>query len=392
MKRALAIAVALCTLGVVGFSQIAFTGKWTAMLCATNLQTPSFTLTSTLTLNYEVVPGITVSSVSGFGTTGFTSQKFTMKGAFGPFSITGNMWFNPATPAYTAADLTTGFDFTGLAVGLTVRHWTPNNGRWLSDWWPDESPCTDDVADDGYLQYIFTTTLSPVTIKARFADCCTGAAFQDVKISLKGIGLCCGITYDASLSFTKAGFQYVTFTVKNFAAICCGISFDLSVKFTVDAKTVSVTPKFAGFGEACFTVYADLDSEGGEGEDLYLNGIRVDGFSIKCTLGDCNYIEFVTFLSPQHADLYFDPIPFDTVCGEFEYINLGFCGVGCCGGQWTADLAVYFGTKGGLFDVTRLVYSVSIPIMSNLTVDLSGTVPAASCATPKYCIGWTFTF
>jgi hypothetical protein len=71
---------------------------------------------------------------------------------------------------------------------------------------------------------------------------------------------------------------------------------------------------------------------------------------------------------------------------------MGFCGAGCCGGKYTVDLSIYFGSNGGIFDITRLVYSVKIPIMSNFTLNISGTAAAATCATNSFCLGWTFTF
>jgi len=375
MKRALAIAVALCTLGVAGFSQI--TGKWTGSVCLGG------TFSSTLTLGYEV-SGITLTSVSTFGTTGFTGQQFTMAGAFGPFSLSGKMDFDPVTPAYKQSDLSTGFDFGGIKLSLKVEHWAAA--------YVPAGLCTQ-TPTLGALRYTLAGTLAPITAKLTFLDCCTGTAFNDLTVTLTGLSLCCGVTYDAALYFTKAGFGYVSFTAKNFAAICCGISFDLSVKFTVDAKTVVVTPKFAGFGEACFVVYGNVESSGGTGSDLFLNAIRIDGFKISCTIADCNYIEFVTFLSPDKAGLYLDPNPFNTEdCGEFEYIGFGTCGSACCGGQYTVDMKIFFGTKGGLFDVTRMGGKLVLPVMGNLAVTLEGYVAAATCYPSSVCIGWELTF
>lgn len=379
MKRALAIMVALCTIGAVGFSQL--TGNWKGSICM-----PAGTFSSTLTLNY-VVAGITISSISTFGVTGFTAQQFTMKGAFGPFSLTGNMYFDPTVPAYKSSDVTTGFDFGGIALSLKVEHWA-----WA---YVPTGLCAGFDPGVGALRYTLTGTLAPITIKVTMLDCCTGTFFNDLLVNLKGIALCCGITYDAEFYFTKAGFNYISFSVKNFAAICCGISFDLLVKYGVDYKSVTVTPKFAGFGEACFTIYANVIKTGGTNEDLYINGIRIDGFSIKCTLADCNYIEFVTFLSPANAPLYgtfgFNPTAGAT-CGEFEYIAFGACGAACCGGKYTVDMKIYFGTAGGLFDITRMGGKMAIPIMDNLSLTLEGYVAAAACYTSSVCIGWNFTF
>ena len=59
MKRALAILVALCTFGALGFSQIAIKGSWTATVCLL----PTTSLTSTLSLTYTVA-GFDVTNIS----------------------------------------------------------------------------------------------------------------------------------------------------------------------------------------------------------------------------------------------------------------------------------------------------------------------------------------
>jgi hypothetical protein len=60
----------------------------------------------------------------------------------------------------------------------------------------------------------------------------------------------------------------------------------------VDAKTVETGLKFAGLGDACFTVYGDAIKT-----DNAWTGIDIYGWKIKCALGDCNYVEFLTALN-----------------------------------------------------------------------------------------------
>ncbi|MCX7750331.1 MAG: hypothetical protein N2320_02005 [Candidatus Bipolaricaulota bacterium] len=387
MKRALAIAVALCTLGFAGFSQIAIKGSWTASVCLV----PSTTLTSTLNLTYTVA-GFDITSITGFGAAGITSQRFTFKGVFGPFSASGNVWFQPSPAAYLAADAVTSFDFGGIAIGATVRHWTPGNFR-TTEWAPDSDPCaTQTPPGVGYLQYIFTGTISPLSIRARFADCCTGASFQDLRISLTGVDLCCGIKYNAVVDFTKAGFQSLTLSGINIP-LCCGVSFDLSITYSVAAKSVTFTPKFAGIAEACFTVWGGPVS--GATTNIW-EGLRIDGFRIRCTIADCNYLEYVHAFAPTAGT-----IPsairakFLAACQENEYLELGFCGAGCCGGKYEVSLRILWSTtltNPGLFGVTRFVGSAKIPVMANFTLNLDFVMPAAACASASFCFGWTFTF
>lgn len=366
MKRALAIGLILCMFGFAGFAQL--TGSWSANL---NILPAVGLVDTTLVLKYTVA-GWTWTSTVKFDTdpvAELDSVKFGVSGALGPLTVTGNMAFDGNPAAYLSADIKAALSFAGVEGYIKVNHTT------AADYGCQTGPS---------MLYTIYAKAAPLTLTATFNDCCTGIAFKDLKVTLTGLGLCCGVTYDAVFYFTKAGFGYFLFTAKDIFPICCGISFDASVKFTTTGKTVTLTPKFAGFGEACFELYADIVAEGGENEDLFLNAIRIDGWKIKCTLADCNYIEFVTFLSPENAGLYFDPVPFEG--DEFEYIKLGFCGPGCCGGQYTVDIAVYFDNGGGLFGISRIGANMSIPVMSNLTVKVG------FASNNNLTLGWVFTF
>ena len=235
-----------------------------------------------------------------------------------------------------------------------------------------------------YMTYVFSAEADPFTARIVFDDLGTGIQFEEATLTMSGISLCCGVTYDAELAFNKCeGFEYLKFSINDVFPICCGISFDIAVTFTTDAKTISLTPKLASIGEACFELYADLVSEGGENADLYLNAIRVDGWKIRCEIADCNYVEYVSFLSPDKAPDYGYS---DFEEGEFEYMKLGFCGPGCCGGEYTVDIAVYFGSGGTLFDITRIGAEMSIPLMSNFMLNVK------FASDNNLDIGWTFTF
>ena len=384
MKRALALCTVLAVLGFSAFGIGTFSGKWETRI---TLIAPVGLDYTKLTLNYTDF-GWTFTGLFSFGSSGLDLVKITAKGAAGPLSITGNAWFDAApTPAWMGGDLATTLDFAGLALGLTVRHWDKDYaGDFFSAtdptkyWYPDTEPCQT-YADQAGMMYILTAKVDPISLKVRFVDCSWGIEFYDASVSLTGLGLCCGITYDASLSINKeSGFESLTFTVKDIFSICCGISFDASVTFTTSGKTIDLKAKFAGFADACFTVFADLIKDGGSNSDLYIRGLRVDGWKIKCSLGDCNYVEFVSFLSPDNADLYGYPE------GTFEIFTLGFCGPGCCGGQYTVKLGIEFQPSGALFGIKKLSADMSIPIMTNFTITVKFT------STPSLKVGWVFTF
>lgn len=109
MKRALALLAACSLFGFAGLAQ--FSGSWELTLtfspsswtpyeagtgwsaCAGTYEV--FGLSSELTLSY-VLGNMTFSSVSGFSTTGFDSQKFTAVGDLGPVSFDVTMKFIPS--------------------------------------------------------------------------------------------------------------------------------------------------------------------------------------------------------------------------------------------------------------------------------------------------------
>ncbi|MDY0392374.1 MAG: hypothetical protein RBR89_03125 [Candidatus Bipolaricaulis sp.] len=409
MKRALAIAVALCTLGIVGFSQItSITGDWSFTLGV--LASPA-AKSSVLNLKTNI-GGWDITSKTSFGDTdqvtsgtqfGFTEQAFGIKGAFGPLTIDGSMAFNAGVtkircwgcvdgvdvptdytvtpPAYKSASVATAFDFAGVNIGLKVQHWA----------YPYECPwgCLP-TQTESHMLYTFTLGVAPIDLAVTFEDCCTGIEFGDVTLTMTGVGLCCGITFDMELYFTKAGFDYVSFDVVNFFEWCCGISFDLNVTFGVDYKEVTLKPKFAGFGEACVTLYADI-----LGEDVFqFAGLKIYGFKLSCSWGDCGLLEFGTLLAePPYEDCSYPSwyIPF-YYYGD-EYVTIKFCGAGCCGGQYTVTMTAWFDIGGtGLFDLSTFRGSASIPVMSNLNATISWVLPLTPGGTTTLDLGWKFTF
>jgi len=460
MKRALAIAVALCTLGIVGFGQI--TGKWTTSL----VLMPDFELKETaLTLDYTV-SGIKITSVSTIKGTGFTSQLFKMDGTFGPFSLSGSMSFDPAKVVYTKADLTTKFDFGGIALSMKAEHWTvaAYTAAGLKF-------CAPQTPDQGVLRYTLEGTVAPVTVKAIFADCCTGTEFYQAVITLKDVALCCGVTYDAEFSFKKTGFDYLKLTMDDLIQLCCGISIGAEIKFTTGAKEIKLVPDF-GFAEGCVTLYGDMiwDDDAWSWE-----GIELCGWAIECTLGDCNSISFATgnpavqvgdvYYCPtddkyifvpesedatdycSDAELAFEGLSYYGVCPEliadygmtsawgfmedelgnilgymyweYEALKMSFCGTGCCGNQYTTDIAIYWGDMidieydtatplltitdiPSLFGLSRVAFDATIPLFEDFSFDLGLSYNLLYAASPNALIfgldpleltfGWTFTF
>jgi hypothetical protein len=419
MKWALAVVAVLFTVGVLGFSQITgITGDWSF----TFRVLPGVGARSSVLNLKTTINGWEITSKTTFGDTnqsttavefGFTEQAFGIKGAFGPFTIDAGMAFNAGVtvircyecedgeltytdytvtpPAYKSAYLKTSLDFAGLNIGLDVKHWA----------YPYECPWPCGTQTGSHMLYTLTMGISPVNISVTMEDCCTGITFGKMLLTMSDVGLCCGITYDFELSFTKAGFEYARFNIDNFFDFCCGISFDLEVEFGVNYKTVSLTPKFAGFGQACVTIYADVIGW----QQFEFAGLEIYGWTLKCTLGDCNSFEIGTVIAtpdidPKTCDYPAWYLPFYYYGNE--YVKITFCGAGCCGGKYTVTVTAWFerdegpdtlATAGGLFDLSSLRASATIPVMSNLNATISLVLPMQpGTVSPTLDLGWKFTF
>jgi hypothetical protein len=367
--------------GFAGLAQLDISGSWTGNISLI----PSVALNWTKLSLTASIAGWDFTSVSTFDSTGFIDQSFSFSGTMGVFAIEGSMGFDPTVPAYEYTDISTSLDFGGVTIGLGVFHGIYPYGvsyfekayyplTWLG-------LCDGHQTGDALMLYTLSASFDPFWANLKFLDCCEGIEFYSATFGATGLSLCCGVTYDATIAFTKdEGFKSLDIAIKNVFPICCGISFDIGVTYTVTGKTIWAKPKFAGFGDACFELYADLESSGGTNEDLSLNAIRVDGWAITCTLGECNYVKFVSFLSPDNAYLYGYPE------GTFEFIELGFCGPGCCGGEYVVEIAVHFTQTTALFGIDHIEAYLEIPLMANflLTVDFSSS--------PSLNIGWVFTF
>lgn len=384
MKRALA--VLLVFVGFSAFGIGTFTGSWSATIRIT----PSAgILANKLTINYTDF-GWTFSGILSL--TGASSDTFQakVKGALGPFSVAGNMWFNYPAAEYMGADFNTSMDFAGASFGFTVRHWADaysdffftTAAPWYAwVWYPDEEYCESYEQSPGYgMIAILNAKVAPISLKVSLLDCCGGFAFYQLVATVEDVALCCGITFDAEFAFSKTGFEYFKITGIEIP-LCCGVSLTAGVMFTEKGKELETGFKFAGFADACFKVWGDAT---GETERVPIwQGIKIYAYKISCSLGDCSSLTIVTAFDPAWYNQNVENV-FGT--DEFEYVSLTFCGPGCCGGTYKVTLYAYFVESGKLFGINRLRGVMSIPLMTNLTLTLDFRTPS------ELRLGWTFTF
>ncbi len=244
--------------------------------------------------------------------------------------------------------------------------------------------CVEPTAGLGPLMiYRAKAKLSPITLIVDFLDCCEGVAFRKLDLGLSDMTLCCGITWDADLSFTKCGFEKISFAFENFIFLCCDITFDVEVTFTVDSKIVAIEPEWTSFATGCLEVYGDV-----QWSDHILGGFELYGFSIECSL-DSVTLRAITAFDPDKVEELTD-ITFYT--NEFEYLGIEYTGAGCCGGELSFTSGFWFGTAGTLFDLQRARFELEIPIYDGFTAIVKGQWDLSVPELDWFDIGWKIEF
>lgn len=245
------------------------------------------------------------------------------------------------------------------------------------------SPCCGGGLPGMFVNWRFRYTLSPWTVTADFGDCCTGFAFRQLLVEGRALSLCCGLTYDLSLSFTKAGLGSLSFNLKGLPLFCCGLTADLSVSFTPTQKSVSFLPKWPGIS-GCLTVYGDAGWT-----DNAWTGIAIYGWRIYCWIGDVR-LEAGTALDRAKMN---DASPLSFRSGEWEYLGLAYKGTGCCGGDLWFNADFWFGDGAYLFGLRRTRLALEFPVAPGLVLFTRGMIDLSRVSPLEYWnIGWKFSF
>jgi len=335
-----------------------------------------------LTLHYEY-NGVVFSSSSLFtDVDGFAEQYFLGTGELGPLLLSAGIVFFPQDWTYGPYGLTwldATFQLGGVNLTLSFDHFkfpygfAPSDPPYGPQW-----PCT---TREVYLLYTAVLSFPPISVHLEFDDCCTGTGFKSATLGLAGLDLCCGITFDAELSFQKStGFDYVKLAFPDFLNLCCGITLDLAVTWTADSKVVEIRPKLEGLGEGCLTVYADVVSD-----PTFIGEIALYAWKLSCGFGDCSYFEFLHALDVGKVE----EIEGDVFEGdEFAYLRFGVCGPGCCGGTYEVNGTLYFDNQGGLFGLGRVGLGAKVPVMRNFTAKIN----LIAGPSPALTIGWIVSF
>ncbi len=389
-KRLVFLVLLLCA-GSAVFGQN-LTGTWSAQISL--LPLPVSLSSAEFTLKGKLFDWTVGGTAEFMGTDGLVWQTFFIQGGIGLVSSEWTLLFGPLAPAFLYAYGKYSIPINNLNLVLHTAMVGPN-GPYTFTGGPSGGAVVEVTRklnglrlsaelgfgtrkQDFLILYSGVGTYQKILPVDPFPG---GLRFTYLKLVLEGVPLCCGISADLGFAFAKAGFDSLIATAKGIP-LCCGISFDAEVGFTTTAKTASLKPKWAGI-EGCFTVYGDAIFVSNAWQ-----GIEIYGFKVRCDFGGCTYAEFLTALNVAKVEEILKEDIFQN--DEFEYMKLGFCGPGCCGGNWTLDLSLFFQPSGSLFGLSRILLDAAIPVIANLQVNLGLALLAGELV--DLAAGWTLTF
>ena len=409
MRRRLLIFLLLP--GVVGWAQTV-SGSWSGEISLV----PSLGLTSTeFELAFTPTDQWTLSSRSEFfGADGWVWQEFSLSGTLEFMDIESFALFGPKAPVFLYSQSRMKARVAELDLELYSAYVGPDTMDYFSG------------GPSGGMVAVATAPLNSVSLRAEigigarltepwapFTITYTGAEthvkdllvdpfpgglqFTYLDLTLEGLSLCCDISLDLELYFTKTqGFEYLEVSAENLIQLCCDIAIDVTVTFTTDSKRLSIEPHWPGV-TGCVKVYGDVQYAAS-----LLSGLELYGFEIRCELQECYALELLTAFRPDLFYVVNDKLlvapthlPFDAEPlfkqDEFEYIKISACGPSCCGANWVMSIGAFFQkTTGNLFGLSRFLIEAKVPLMESLS--LTSSLEVAIPGGPSLDVGWEFVF
>jgi hypothetical protein len=205
--------------------------------------------------------------------------------------------------------------------------------------------------------------------------------FGELRLILAGPWLCAGCPTNWELEFgeSKAGFERLSFLVKDVALPCpgCGgitTSLDLKVTFAVDAKKVEPSLRIASGWVGCVKPLVALEPVG---DGFGLGGIDIYGMEIKCEVPWGYTLRLATaFHFKKNSEVTGDP-------RFFELWQLEGPVPPCCGNLGRFQLSAYFERDGGsLWGFGMGNFILYFPVSRELLVKVGLKVGKVDAADP----------
>jgi len=301
-------------------------------------------------------------------------QGFSAVGRVGGYGLTTNVLFGPSTTDYLYAEAIVDLSIAGIDVAWHAAQLSDAVLGGPADGWAlriaGSVGVLDLVSISEFGARIEDDEFDGITIvhaatgeERHYATdpVVPGQGFTGEKLSLRGLPFCCA-DIDTRLYFSCAGFEYVSFGVTGIeVGAVPWLKFDVDLTFQLQTKSLALAPRLSLGEVLCVELYAELD--GDAFSVLSLDGIRFYGVELACELGpvtvrdvvvlDLNRYAITTEAYGSVVERRTDAIDdgHDVYPDYWEMFSIAYCGDGCCAGDLTFLLNVYFDEAStSLFD------------------------------------------
>jgi hypothetical protein len=382
-----AVIAMLSTLTLLAASSLG--GSWDTEI-RIDTTTPSFEgLQSVLDLNYSW-SRLTVTSESELQLFGFLWQEFGVHGSLDAFQVQGDLLFGPSTGDYLYMQMIASMDLAGCEIGAYFAQ--------LSDavlGGPADGFAIRIGGSIGDLDVVSTTELgarvrdhdfSGITIVHAASGLyrtydtnplIPGQGFTGQEITLSGLTFGCADDIEASVYFTRNGFDSLSFEATGIRTTLPWLSLDATLTFQLQTKSLVLVPHLSLGQLACLNVYAALVT--GDGDNAPIEGISIYGLELSCTLGSVTFRD-LSVLDPSRYAIttpaYGSMIEgiADAIGQGHEYypdywemLSVDIPVVSCCGGSSHVVIYTYFSQgASSLFDWAMTSVEASVAFSEKL--------------------------
>lgn len=287
--------------------------------------------------------------------------------------ITSTMTFDPTIP--------------GLSSWVVDARTTLLGATWISTFFYSGT----DPQTGSYISLQAQGTVGAFEFDALTEFVTLTPTFGRLRLNLRGPWICerCPTKWELGFLQTKAGFEHLTFLIKDVeipCPVCVGIQilFDTKVTFTVHEKRIEPALRIGSGFVGCVRPYVALPTPS---DPFGFTGIELYGMEVRCDTVGGYSLRLATS---------FNPTKDSAVTGDgrfFELWQLEGPVVPCCGNPGRFQITAYFKREtNGLFGLGMVNAVVFFPLSRELLVNVglkTGEVePAPSTKTWVLTVGW----
>jgi hypothetical protein len=327
-------------------------------------------------------------------------QGFSAIGRFGGYGMTANVLFGPSTTDYLYAEAIVELSIGGIDMAWHAAQLSDAVLGGPADGWAlriagsvgamdltsisEFGARIEDEEFDG-----LTIVHAATGLERHYATdpVVPGQGFTGEKLSLHGLPFGCA-EIDVGLYFTCAGFESASFGVTGIeVGAVPWLTLDADLTFELQTKSLVLTPALSLGDVFCVELYAELDWDD---STWLLDGIGLYGMELSCELGpvtvrdvavlDLNRYAITTEAYGSVVERLADAIEdgHDVYPDYWEMLSIAYRGDGCCAGDVTFLLNVYFDQAStSLFDWAMTRVEAEVPLAEGLAFTLAmETIPA----------------